>query len=133
MRSVTYAMPAMKMRTISCSDVSSRRSSGLPWVFCCPQTLTVRELHKIPRPSHVPGDHFDSFVILTCWQLWKRRNGVVFRSEVTTRQQTLQVSREEARLWRCRMPRSAADICDTWCSIFTNAMYNNNNIAFFPK
>ncbi|OEL35557.1 hypothetical protein BAE44_0003425, partial [Dichanthelium oligosanthes] len=36
--------------------------------------------------------------------------------------QTLQACREEARLWGCRLPRSAVTVCDSWCTIFFNAM-----------
>ncbi|OEL15159.1 hypothetical protein BAE44_0023823, partial [Dichanthelium oligosanthes] len=79
-------------------------------------------LSMIPKPEHVPAEHYAAFILLCCWQLWNRRNGVIFRNEVSTLRQTLQACREEARLWGCRLPRSAVTVCDSWCTIFFSAM-----------
>jgi len=40
----------------------------------------VAKLWALPRPATIPTRHFDSFVLLICWNLWKHRNDVIFRS-----------------------------------------------------
>ncbi|OEL28458.1 hypothetical protein BAE44_0010523, partial [Dichanthelium oligosanthes] len=57
----------------------------------------------LPRPSHIPHTHFETLVLLYCWHLWKRRNGIIFWGEVTTLRQTLLACKLDANLWRCRM------------------------------
>ena len=47
--------------------------------FQVPADLDVHELHLIVRPTNIPKTEFSSFVVLCCWQLWKRRNALVFR------------------------------------------------------
>ena len=41
----------------------------------------VGEIHNVQCLANIPQKHFSTFVALCCWQLWKRRNGVIFRSE----------------------------------------------------
>jgi len=36
-------------------------------------TFGVRDVHTLPRPSHIPAAHFGTFVLLCCWHLWKQR------------------------------------------------------------
>ena len=90
--------------------------------FLVPNDFDVGELHHLSRPPHIPALHFETFVLLCCWQLWKRRNGVVFRGEEATVIQLLQNCKAEARLWACRLPRADAALGDVWCSIFHQAM-----------
>ena len=71
-----------------------------------PSDFDVNELHHLARPPHTPVLHFETFVLLCCWQLWKRRNGVVFQGEEATVIQLLQNCKAEARLWACRLPRA---------------------------
>jgi len=59
--------------------------------------LTVADAHRMPRPESVPANHFDTFTLLCCWQLWKRRNGFVFRGETMGLRQTLHACRSAAR------------------------------------
>ena len=42
------------------------------------------------RPPNIPALHFETFVLLCCLQVWKRRNGVVFRGDEATVIQLLQ-------------------------------------------
>ncbi|KAF8718900.1 hypothetical protein HU200_025217 [Digitaria exilis] len=44
----------------------------------------------MPRPDCLQMKYFDTFVLLCCWQLWKRRNGAVLRNETLTMAQFLQ-------------------------------------------
>lgn len=41
----------------------------------------LSELHKLDWPSSIPQQYFETLVALACWQLWKRRNAVIFRNE----------------------------------------------------
>lgn len=41
-----------------------------------PDDVSAPNLRGITCPR-LPADHSDAFVLLCCWQLWKRRNGVV--------------------------------------------------------
>jgi hypothetical protein len=41
-----------------------------------PPGLDIHDVHKIPRPDTIPAAHFDAFILLCCWHLWKRRNGI---------------------------------------------------------
>ncbi|CAO2153322.1 unnamed protein product [Urochloa humidicola] len=86
------------------------------------QQQQVQDLHQLPRPSTIPTDEYDTFVLLCYWQLWKRRNELVFRGELTTMQQLLQSCRNEARLWECRLPKPTRSVSNAWCTLFLNAM-----------
>ncbi|RCV26588.1 hypothetical protein SETIT_5G257800v2 [Setaria italica] len=74
------------------------------------------------RSPGVPEEHFTSLVLLCCWQLWKRRNEVVFRGERWMLRQTLKNYKDDAQLWRCRLPRCLADVASKWCQLFSGAM-----------
>jgi hypothetical protein len=52
-------------------------------------TLGVQDIPQLPRPDTIPATHFDTFVLLCCWQLWKRRNGIIFRQETMSLRQTM--------------------------------------------
>jgi hypothetical protein len=34
----------------------------------------------VRSPGHLPAAHFNVFLLLCCWRLWKHRHDVVFRS-----------------------------------------------------
>ena len=38
----------------------------------------LNDFHNVQCPRNIPQKHFATFIALCCWQLWKRRNGVVF-------------------------------------------------------
>jgi hypothetical protein len=65
-----------------------------------PQGQRTQNLQMI---TSVPQVQFSSFVALCCWQLWKRRNGVVFRNEALSLRQLALSCKAEAKLWRARM------------------------------
>ncbi|CAO2199523.1 unnamed protein product [Urochloa humidicola] len=87
-----------------------------------PASVSSTNLGAISRPDHIPAAHFDAFLLLCCWQLWKRWNGVVFRQEETTARELLMRAREEARLWGCRMSTATRLVSDAWCHVFSSAM-----------
>jgi len=120
----------------TCETCSCARETAAHIMFHCPYAQAfwaaigvrispdqrVDDLQQIQRPTCVHADHSKCFTILCCWMLWKRRNGVVFKGEQKDLRALLQNCRDEARLWGCRLPRSAVGVCDTWCSTFVNAM-----------
>jgi len=87
-----------------------------------PPGFTVSSLHTLQAPPHVPAAHFETLVLLCCWQLWKRWNGIVFRQEHVTLHQLLAGCKAEARLWVARLPRQDIAVGDQWCSFFSLAM-----------
>jgi hypothetical protein len=40
----------------------------------------VATLSQVRPPVHLPPTHFNAFLLLCCWRLWKHRHDVVFRS-----------------------------------------------------
>ena len=87
-----------------------------------PPGLDIHDVHKIPRPNTIPAAHFDAFILLCCWHLWKRRNDITFRQETMSLRQTLQACRSDAKLWSCRLPRAERHLGDLWCSLFSLAI-----------
>ena len=90
--------------------------------FQLPSEFATKELHCLPRPPGIPAAHFDTFTLLCCWQLWKRRNGIVFRNETLNLHQTLQICKTIAQTWTCRLPRDDRAVIDQWCNLFSLAM-----------
>jgi hypothetical protein len=83
---------------------------------------TVNQLKQITPPTHIPTKHFETFLLLCCWHIWKRRNNTVFRNDRTSLQGTLTACKSEAQLWKVRLPKKDKEIVDAWCSILVNAM-----------
>jgi hypothetical protein len=49
------------------------------------QALEERNfLLRLQRSPTLPQKHYNTFILLCCWQIWKRRNGVVFHGETTS-------------------------------------------------
>ena len=90
--------------------------------FDIPDDFEARDIHQLPRPASIASSHFDTFVLLCCWHLWKRRNGITFRQESMSLRQTLQACKNEARLWSCRLPCGERNIAAHWCFLFSLAM-----------
>jgi hypothetical protein len=82
----------------------------------------VQAIKEISPPDHRPRKHFNTFLLLCCWHIWKRRNARVFRSDRTTLSATLGACKTEAYLWGSRLPRQDRMIATTWCSILANTM-----------
>ena len=87
----------------------------------CPDA-SICDLRSLGRPASLPSAHFDTFVLLCCWQLWKRRNGIVFCQEDMPLAHLLQMCKLEARAWSCRLPRDDVVVSDQWCSVFSLAI-----------
>ena len=80
----------------------------------------VAKLWALPRPATIPTRHFDSFVLLICWNLWKHRNDVIFRSLPPSHIRFWDACRNEAREWSWRWRREDYTVCDAWCAVFSN-------------
>ena len=63
-----------------------------------------------------------SDVTLCCWQLWKRMNGVVFRSENATIRNTLAACSGDVDLWKARLPKKDAAVAQSWLRVLNMAM-----------
>ena len=86
---------------------------------CWKQTHTH---HYSNKSSFIFFIQYDTCILICCWQLWKRRNGVIFRQETLSLHQTLQACKQEAKAWSCRLPCAEKGIGDQWCSLFSSAM-----------
>lgn len=56
------------------------------------------------RPATIPDVQFPIFMVLCYWQLWKCRNGFIFRNEALNLKQVLASCKVETNLWRYRLP-----------------------------
>ena len=81
-----------------------------------PEDADVRNLHSYSSISPVPAKTASTFILLGCWNLWKHRNGVIFRDQQTSLQGLLQACRSDAALWRFRLPREHQTDADIWLS-----------------
>jgi hypothetical protein len=90
--------------------------------FELPEGISTAMLDELSCPAHVPHTQIETLVLLCCWRLWKRRNGVVFRGEHLSKRQLLMECKAGAALWRCRMKTIEASVCDDWCNLFAAAM-----------
>jgi len=84
-------------------------------------TSTSR-LHCIPKIGNLPDAQYNTFIILCFWQLWKRRNGFVFRNENLNLRQLFLSCKNEATQWRARMTRKDKKVIDDWCRLFDQSM-----------
>jgi hypothetical protein len=79
--------------------------------FALPADIRATTLYELPCPDHVPNMQFAELVLLCCWQLWKWRNGIVFRGESSPLGQVMLNCKTDAALWRCRMKPLEASVC----------------------
>lgn len=84
--------------------------------------MTTKQLHLLHPPEHIPANHFHTFLLLCCWQLWKHRNNLIFRQQLDPLAVVLRAAREEARTWGCRLPQRDLVVSLSWCSVFESAM-----------
>lgn len=64
----------------------------------------VAKLWTVPRPTTTPNKHYDCFLQLICWQIWKHRNGVIFRGDCSSLARFWATCKEDALLWSNRWP-----------------------------
>jgi len=90
--------------------------------FDIPADMEAKNIRDLPRPIHIGEMHYDTFILVCCWSLWKRRNGITFRQETMSLRQTLQECKREAKAWSCRLPCTDQSLGDHWCNLFSLAM-----------
>ncbi|CAN6371657.1 unnamed protein product [Urochloa humidicola] len=81
-------------------------------------TANVRVLWELPHPATVPAKHFDSYLLLVCWQLWKHRNDAVFNRALPSMRRLGMTCKEDAMLWSLRWPQEDRLIAESWCQKF---------------
>jgi hypothetical protein len=88
--------------------------------------LTVHGMQSLPRIQNIPAKQFSSFLALCCWQLWKRRNALIFRNENLPLRQVLHAYALDAAAWRPRSKKKEKEINTAWCS-YLQSMLNQNH------
>lgn len=79
---------------------------------------SVSAIWEVAPQAGFPRSCLSTMLILCCWQLWKHRHEVTFRSKAPCLPRLMLDCRTEARLWRGRLPPSARHVADFWCSKF---------------
>ncbi|WVZ88098.1 hypothetical protein U9M48_034651 [Paspalum notatum var. saurae] len=67
------------------------------------------QLSALQRPHGVPEQHFNTFALLCCWELWKRRNRVAFDGAASSMREFAGKIRVEAAQWSHRFK-----VADRW-------------------
>jgi hypothetical protein len=88
--------------------------SAVGWPL--PESAHVELLHSYAAPIAFGKSAASTMTILLCWNLWKHRNGVVFRHDQPCLTRLLRACREDAGLWRARLPRAITDEAVAWDS-----------------
>jgi len=84
------------------------------------QGCAVQEVWKVPRPATIPAKHYDSFLLLVCWNLWKHRNEVVFNSLPPSHERLWCACKTDAREWSYRWKSADYAVNEAWCFLFSN-------------
>ncbi|CAN6181424.1 unnamed protein product [Urochloa humidicola] len=74
----------------------------------------------IQRPDVLPAKHFETFVLLIYWHLWKHRNSIVFEGAHPSTRVFWNACKQDASLWRNRLPRADRIVADGWCNILSS-------------
>lgn len=81
-----------------------------------PADADVRNMHAYTLPPSVPVAMASTYFLLCCWNMWKHRNAVVFRERPPSLPDLLRSCRDDAHLWRVRLPHSHESDADAWLS-----------------
>ena len=88
----------------------------------------VAALWRVQPPSTIPAAHFNAFLLLCCWRLWKHRHDVVFRSLSPCYTRLFAGCREDTELWACRLPPSDRHVAHAWALLFSSPPHANFSI-----
>jgi hypothetical protein len=78
-------------------------------------------IHSWSPPTNIPREAFSTFLAMCCWQLWKARNALIFRSEATSVQALLLQCKITATQWAFRLPATKSHIAQAWVLAFQQA------------
>ena len=70
---------------------------------------SVTQLQQITPPTHILAKHFQTFLLLCCWHIWKQRNNSLqeWQDHAPRNSYGMQI---EAQLWKVRLPKKDRDI-----------------------
>jgi hypothetical protein len=80
-----------------------------------PDDARAIDMHAYPRVPQVPPETSSTFTLMCGWNLWKHRNAVVLREQRPCLPLLLKMCRDDARLWRVRLPHARASDADAPC------------------
>ncbi|CAO2161808.1 unnamed protein product [Urochloa humidicola] len=80
----------------------------------------VCSLWEVQRPATIPAKHYNSFLLLVSWHLWKHRNAIVFNDEPASQSRFWANCREDAHLWSMRWPAAERQIAESWCLVLSS-------------
>jgi hypothetical protein len=93
------------------------------------QNLQTSNLHCIRKLPSFPEDQYSAFISMCCWQLWKRRNRVVFRDEHQSIRNLLLSCKSEAIQWRARMPKGSKKVIEACSTLFDISANSSTNVT----
>lgn len=88
--------------------------------------ISAKTLHFNLNINGVPNAQYNAFAALCCWQVWKRRNGLILRNEPQTLRQLIMSCKTEAIQWRARMPKRGKTAVYEWCRLLDQATARQN-------
>jgi hypothetical protein len=80
----------------------------------------VVNLWGVHPPVHLPTSHFNAFLLLCCWRMWKHRHDITFRSLPSCYNRLLVGCREDVDLWACRLPHADRHVALAWAEVFSS-------------
>ncbi|RCV10309.1 hypothetical protein SETIT_2G102300v2 [Setaria italica] len=80
----------------------------------------VSAISTVPHPTRLPSEHFDCFLLLVTWQLWKHRKDMVLNEAHPYLDRLWTDCKQDTRLWSCRWPAADRPIADAWCPVFSS-------------
>jgi hypothetical protein len=76
--------------------------------------LAPSDFSSCPLPPSAPAATASTLRLLCFWHLWKHRNGVVFNGLAPSLPLLLKCCRDDASLWRARLPPDHQEDVDLW-------------------
>ena len=76
--------------------------------------VTLAKIDRCPLPDSAPMRSASMLRLLCLWHLWKHRNGVVFNGLTPSLALARKNCRDDAVLWRARLPLDHRQDVDLW-------------------
>jgi hypothetical protein len=89
--------------------------------FSFPSNANVTMLHTYAAPAGIPAETTSTFTLLCCWQVWKHRNAVAFQAPRPCLPLLIKNCRDDAVLWKARLPRAQLADGDAWLALLDSA------------